>query len=156
MDNVIHAAIDSLGTSPDSYGPTLDTARDTAAVETVGTALAEELDRYRPEALAVWNSGDEMVLAHIVARELHADLLYASDVAGILAFGRRPRPRQRVAMLATSWTSRRFASLHAFAARTHDLDVVAAAAVIDTPALHTDDALPTIHLTAATRQEDAS
>lgn len=149
-------AIRSLGTSPDTYGPTLNTARDTHAVETVGAALAEALRRYRPEALVVWNTGDEMVLAHIVARELGARLLYASDIEGILTFQEQPQPHLRVALMATSWTSMRFTALHTFAAQTHHLDVVAAAAVIDSPALHIDDTLPTIHLTAALRQEDAS
>ncbi|MFJ3278459.1 hypothetical protein [Streptomyces halstedii] len=149
-------AIGILGTSPDTYGPTLNTARDAHAVETIGAALAEALRRYRPEVLVVWNTGDEMVLAHVAARELGARLLCADDVAGVLTFQDRPQPHLRAALVATSWTSPRFTALRAFAAQTHHLDLVAAAGVIDSPALHTDDALPTICLTAALRQEDAS
>ncbi|KUL55370.1 hypothetical protein ADL22_00265 [Streptomyces sp. NRRL F-4489] len=152
----VTAAVRDLGIGPDTYGPTLDTARSTAATETVGKALAAALEPYRPQALAVWRTGDDMVLAHIAARELGAELLYASATAGILAFDRTPAPGRRVALLAAAWTEQGLSSLRTLAERTHGLDAVVAAAVVDTPALRAAGGLATLHLTADTRQEEPS
>ena len=76
-------------------GPDMTTPRriaDPAAVERAGRQLAEgvveQLGGQRPTMLACWESSDDAVLAHVVARELGVPVWYALQVEGLVTLDR--------------------------------------------------------------------
>ncbi|WP_329238089.1 hypothetical protein OG417_35205 [Actinoallomurus sp. NBC_01490] len=59
--------------------------RDPKRTERVGAALAERLRPHEPAFVVCWDTSEDVVLAHVVARELGADLLLANEIEGIVA-----------------------------------------------------------------------
>jgi hypothetical protein len=131
--NPVVAAVRHLGTDPDAYGPTLNTAVSVAAVERVGKALADQLRPYGPNVVSFWNTGDEAVLGHVVARELGASVLRADDVKGVLSFSGELPTDARVALLATAWTNARWLESLSSVMRSSSADVVVIASVLAAP-----------------------
>jgi hypothetical protein len=147
-DNAVAAALTVLGTGADAYGPTLNTAVSPADVETIGAALAEALREHRLDAVAVWSTRDEAVLAHIVARELKATVCYADEIEGLVSLQPEIAPGSRTVLLATAWhTPSRLAVLQAVVGN-QQAEPVVIAAVISTPVLRSVKDVPTVHLAA--------
>jgi NAD(P)-dependent dehydrogenase (short-subunit alcohol dehydrogenase family) len=145
----VAAAVRAAGVSPDAYGPTLNTGTAPQAVETIGRALAEELRAHRLDAVAVWDGSDDAVLAHVVARQLDAVVLRASEEEGVVFFTSDVHDGDRIALLATAWERpRRLATLHALAGN-HHLEVVAVASVFAPPSGAEPTELPTLFLAPA-------
>ncbi|HET6356866.1 hypothetical protein [Streptomyces sp.] len=147
-DPAVRAAVRELGIAPDTHGPTLNTAVSSAAVELVGRSLSEALRPYRPTAVTFWNSSDEAVLGHVVARELGAAVVRADDVEGLVALSTEIAPDARVVLLATAWTNpMRLQALVAMA-RVGPVEIVAVASVLASPEQAASE-LPTVSLLAA-------
>lgn len=145
-DAAVASALTLLGTGTDTYGPTLNTTASAADAETIGTALAEALRAHRIEAVALWSTPDEAVLAHIVARELGATVHHADELEGLVTFQPEIVPDTRAALIATAWPEpQRLATLLA-AVGNHWAQPAAVAAVVATPVLRSVKELPTVHL----------
>jgi hypothetical protein len=145
------AAVRTLGVAPDTYGPTINTARSPQDVDLVGEGLADEVRTRaaaRPRALVVWDTSDEAVLAHVVAGRLGIGVLRASEIEGRLGLDRDPEPGAAVALLATHWSSRRLATLRQLIAN-RGAHAVAVAAVLESPALAAVHDVPTAALVTA-------
>jgi adenine/guanine phosphoribosyltransferase-like PRPP-binding protein len=126
----------------------LNTSRSPDAVETLGVALARALRPYQPTALVTWNSTDNGVLAHVVARELHVAVVAAYEDLGLLSLDRDLPSEGVVAVIAGMWRTPRELSALRELVRNQGATVAVAAAVIDTESLRTTEAtgLPTIAL----------
>ena len=108
------AALNAVGVAPDSYGPTVNTARSPRDVEVIGERLADQIRGLAiepPQALVVWDTSDEAVLAHVVARSLGVGVLRTSEVEGRLELDRHLEPGIPVVPMATQWVDRRLATL---------------------------------------------
>jgi hypothetical protein len=131
------AALRAVGIAPDTYGPTVNTARSPRDVDVIGERLADEV-RHRAAAparsLVVWDTSDESVLAHAVARSLGTQVLRASEVEGRLGLDRDLERGAPVVLLATRWADRRLAALRKLVENRGGRTVVVAA-VLDSPAL---------------------
>jgi hypothetical protein len=147
-DTEIAAALASLGIGTDTYGPTLNTAASPAGVETLGVALAAALREHRIEAVAIWSTPDEAVLAHIVARELGAGVCHVDEVLGLVTLRPGIGPEARTALIATAWPEpARLATLRGVVGN-HRARPAVVAAVVSTPVLRSVTDLPTAHLAA--------
>ncbi|MHA6627110.1 hypothetical protein ACU61A_16880 [Pseudonocardia sichuanensis] len=107
-------ALRAVGIAPDTYGPTVNTARSPRAVDVIGERLAGAISGCAvdpPHALLVWDTSDEAVLAHAVARCLDVGVLRASEVEGRLGLDRDLEPGTLVVPMATQWVDRRLATL---------------------------------------------
>jgi hypothetical protein len=149
------AALRSLGVAPDAYGPTVNTARSPRDVDVIGEGLADEFGTRAaaaPQALVVWDTSDEAVLAHAVARRLGIGVLRASEDEGRLGLDRDLEPGTPVALLATRWDGRRLASLRKLVG-SRGGEVVAVAAALDSGALADVRDVPTATLVAGDEAE---
>jgi hypothetical protein len=115
----------------------LNTSRSPDSVETLGVALAQALRSYQPSALVTWNSTDNGVLAHVVARELHVAVVAAYEDLGLLSLDRDLPSEGVVAVIAGMWRTPRELSALRELVRNQGATVAVAAAVIDTESLHT-------------------
>ncbi|MBK1787567.1 hypothetical protein [Prauserella cavernicola] len=141
-------AVRTLGVAQDTYGPTVNTGRSPRDVEVLGRALAESLRPRNPETLVVWNTSDEAVLAHAVARELGVIVRRASEVEGILALDEPMAPGTRVALVATTWDGRWLETLRRLVLGSGG-ELVVAAAVLGSDVLDAVSGLPTTSLVSA-------
>jgi hypothetical protein len=143
------AALRAVGVAPDEYGPTLNTAQSPPDVDVLGAALAEEIRAVAaPAALVVWDTSDEAVLAHVVARHLGVGVLRASEAEGLLALTPDLTAGTPLALLATQWGERRLATLRTLVANRGGR-VVAVAAALASPALTAVADVPTAALAEA-------
>ncbi|MFI6896919.1 hypothetical protein ACIBM4_22720 [Streptomyces sp. NPDC050256] len=145
-------AVRELGTASDVYGPTLNTTVSLSAVELVGTALCEALRPYCPTTLAFWNSSDDSVLGHVVARELGASVVRADELAGIAALSNEIAAGARVALLATAWTNEKYLKALTAIVRKRSAEVVAVASVFESAGLR-DLGVPAVCLLDADRRD---
>ncbi|MGW6659692.1 hypothetical protein [Rhodococcus sp. NPDC055024] len=74
-----------------------------AAVEALGRALARELRSYRVDAVVLWSDPSTAVLAHVVAREVGADVVYAYSDKGILSLSRPVANGARAVLVDYEW-----------------------------------------------------
>jgi hypothetical protein len=147
-DPEITAAVDKIGAALDTYGPTLNTASSPAAVETIGRGLAQALRSYRPGALAIWNTRDDAILAHVVARELGVIVLRADETDGVAAL--QPTGQgTRTVFLAAAWDDPRRIAVSRTLMTAGNAKLAALAAVFGTPALQAVKDVPTVYLTGA-------
>lgn len=141
------AALENVGTARDSYGLTLNATLSPAAIETIGTALASRLRDSRPQAIAVWRTTDDVVLAHVVARELGAIVVNAVELEGAVSV-EPATAGLRVALLATAWDKPNRITAGRAVVTAAGATVTAIAAVFGTAALHGIDDVPTTFLMA--------
>ncbi|MGH3098808.1 MAG: hypothetical protein ACRDMV_22695 [Streptosporangiales bacterium] len=80
-------------------------------VERVGTSLAENLSELRPSVVGCWDSSEDVVLAHVVARELGVGVRPAVEVEGIVSLLRPVGEGARVVLVAESFEPRSLAAL---------------------------------------------
>lgn len=140
------AALNELGASASPYGRVLDTARAPAALEGIATAFADSLREYRPEVLLVWDTSDNAVLAHAVARRLGIDVARAFEQEGLLSFDPPLGEGRAAALIAASWDEKRWLySLLEFT-RTSGSHVVVVGAVVRTAAIDAVTDVPTVNL----------
>jgi adenine/guanine phosphoribosyltransferase-like PRPP-binding protein len=144
------AALRDIGVAPDTYGPSLNTAVSPGAVDIIAEALADSLSPTQPHAVVVWNTSDECVLAHAVARRLGVSVLRACEVEGLLSLDRDPPPDARLALLATQWSTRRLTALRNLVAARGGQSVAVAAA-LGSPALTSVRDLPVQAIVDATQ-----
>jgi hypothetical protein len=143
------AALRTVKVAPDTYGPTFDTAQSPRDVDVLGEGLAEEIRAAAsPAALIVWDTSDEAVLAHVVARHLGIGVLRASEVEGLLGLDPDVGPGTPVALLATQWGERRLATLRKLVANRGGR-TVAVAAALDSPALAAVQDVPAVALASS-------
>lgn len=81
--SAIVSGIRELGAATDAYGTTLNTQVSPAAADLIGRVLADAVRDLAPDHIAVWESSDEAVLAHIVALATGATVLRVTDESGI-------------------------------------------------------------------------
>ena len=145
-DPRVIAALQEIGIDSDVCGPTLNTVASARAVETIGIALAGRLRAARPTGVAIWDSMDEAVLAHVVARELGVTATRAHESSGVVSFSPGPEPGARLAVIATLWKDpQRLEVLLSMAAH-RQATVVAVSAVVSSPALDDVRACPVMTL----------
>ncbi|MDZ7931751.1 MAG: hypothetical protein U5N21_17565 [Rhodococcus sp. (in: high G+C Gram-positive bacteria)] len=72
-------------------------------VETLGKALAEQLQVHTVDTIALWSDPHTAALGHVVARELSARLIYAYADQGILTLTAQPNTGDRIAVLDYEW-----------------------------------------------------
>jgi hypothetical protein len=75
---------------------------DPRRTERVGSALARQLnggDGSGVTAVVCWNSSEDIVLAHVVARELGVELRLADEAEGIITLAAPLTPRDTVAIV---------------------------------------------------------
>lgn len=72
--------------------------------ESLGRALAASLLRTAPDIVVVWDQVESAVLGHVVARELHADLVYAFSVEGSLGISGILKSVSRAVVVSYDWT----------------------------------------------------
>ncbi|MEV4330997.1 hypothetical protein AB0K02_10705 [Streptomyces sp. NPDC049597] len=144
----VSAAVRELGTAPDAHGPTLNTAVSSEAVEFVGRSLADALRPHDATTVVFWNTSDEAVLGHVVARELGAAVVRADEVEGVVALSADIPAGARVALLATAWTHPMRLQALVTMARLVRVEIVAVASVLASPERPEGD-LPMVTLLAA-------
>ncbi|MFJ4651906.1 hypothetical protein ACIP5Y_11600 [Nocardia sp. NPDC088792] len=128
--------------------PRYQPSRDPAGAEELGRALARALRDAAadPDAAAdtvlVWDDSDDLVLAHVVARELGATVMRALEIEGLVLPLGEHGPPGAVVLLADAFRTRAaLRALHALAAREGGR-VTAIAALIATPQLDAAAGLP--------------
>jgi hypothetical protein len=139
------AALETVGTEHGSYGLTLNATLSPDAIETIGTALAARLRDSRPQAIAVWRTSGDVVLAHVVARELGAVVLHAVEQEGAASL-EQAAAGLRVALLATAWDKPSRIAEGRAVVTVAGATVEAIAAVFGTAALREVDDMPTAFL----------
>lgn len=82
-----------------------------ARVERVGTSLAGQLGELHPSVVGCWDSSEDVVLAHVVARELGVGVRPAVEVEGIVSLLRPVGQGVRVALVGESFQHRSLAAL---------------------------------------------
>ncbi|SEN18945.1 hypothetical protein [Nonomuraea pusilla] len=145
-DGAVARALREIGTAPDTYGPTLNTGPSPGAVETIGRAMANALRGIRPGAMAIWNTSDEAVLAHVVGRELEVPVVRAEEIEGVVLLNPGVTPGTEVALIATTWDRPERVTTLLNLIATKQARAVAVAAVLRTPALDAITLLPTVCL----------
>jgi len=144
--SAVIAALRAVGVAPDAYGPTLNTAQSPRDVDVVGEGMAAQIRAVAaPAALVVWDTSDEAVLAHVVARNLDVGVLRAFEVEGLLRVSPDIPAGAPVALLATQWSERRLANLRTLVANRGG-QTVAVAAALTSPALAAVTDVPTTAL----------
>ncbi|GMA30495.1 hypothetical protein GCM10025875_04870 [Litorihabitans aurantiacus] len=93
----------TLLTTPDGE---IDAGADPAALELLGTLVADTLRAHAVGVVVSWNDPDDAVLAHVVARELGVPSRRASLDLGRLELDGPPLAGAVVAVVATSFTPR--------------------------------------------------
>jgi hypothetical protein len=142
------AALRAVGVAPDTHGPTVNTARSPRDVDIVAEGLANDIRARiaaQPQALIVWDTSQEMVLARGAARCLGIEVLRASEVEGMLGLDRDLEYGVPVALLATQWSSQRLATLRKLISNRGG-QTVAVAAALDSPPLTAERDVPTAAL----------
>jgi hypothetical protein len=71
--------------------------------EILGRRLAAAFNAGDVDSVVVWDQVESAVLGHVVARELHADLVYAYSVEGALGLSAAPAPASRVVLVSYDW-----------------------------------------------------
>ncbi|WP_369637246.1 hypothetical protein [Nocardia sp. JMUB6875] len=100
--------------------------------EALGQALAGRLRESAPEAVVLWCDPRAVVLGHVVARELGAELVLAYSDLGILSLSTTLRPGTRAALVDYVWeTDPCVVPLLTMVG--HSADVVAVASVLNPP-----------------------
>ncbi|MDX3107932.1 hypothetical protein ACIBO5_02675 [Nonomuraea angiospora] len=145
--STIAEAFRVVGMASDTYGPTLNTGVSPGDIETIGRAMADALRGYRPAAVVIWNTSDEAVLAHVIARELDISVVRAEQIEGVVVLHPDVAPGTEVALIATTWDRPEKVTTLQNLIATKQADVTVVAAVLHTPALDTTAPLPTVCLT---------
>lgn len=79
---------------------------DPRRTERVGGALARQLGDRGVTAVVCWNSSEDIVLAHVVARELGVELRLADEAEGIVTLAAPLTPQDTVALVGESLEGR--------------------------------------------------
>lgn len=101
------AARDPAKDDAAGWGPGYNGMFDPAATETLGRAVAGALAPFRPTSVLVWENPPDLMLAHVVARELSATVVRAFDTDGLVDFTGTFPDDARVALLADVFRSQR-------------------------------------------------
>ncbi|GAA1197088.1 hypothetical protein [Pseudonocardia alaniniphila] len=126
-------------------GTVAETLDSPAVPEALGKALATVLRANDPDVVAFWSSADTAVLAHVVARELGAELLPVAEDQGRILVGRPIVATARVAVIDIDWTGN--LGLAPLARALGGPTVVVAAGSILRPVTPVDEgAEPTLHV----------
>lgn len=72
--------------------------------EILGRRLAAAFNAGNVDSVVVWDQVESAVLGHVVARELHADLVYAYSVEGALGVSAALETGSRVVLVSYDWS----------------------------------------------------
>ena len=123
-----------------SYNPALDPA----GAERLATALAAEIGGVELDVVLVWEDAEELVLAHILAREFGVAVVRAYDFDGLVRYVGSFPEHPRVVLLADSFQdASTLRALNSLVAQ-QDGVVVATAALVPTPLLAGDPTARTL------------
>lgn len=103
------------------------------ATETLGSAVARAVAQYRPTTVLVWENPPDLMLAHVVARELSAAVVRAFDVDGLIEFTGTFPDSARAVLLADAFRSQRVAEALAALVRQQRGTPVAVAQLFTVP-----------------------
>jgi hypothetical protein len=106
---------------------------DPSATETLGRALAAELAAYRPTSVLVWENPADLILAHVVARELSTTVVRAFDADGLVGFTGGFPEHAQVVLLADAFRSQRVVQALAALVRQQRGTLVAIAELFTVP-----------------------
>jgi hypothetical protein len=93
-------AVDAASENAVDWGSGYNGMLDPRATETLGRMVAEAIAPFRPTSVLVWDNPPDLVLAHVVARELSATVVRAFDADGLLHFSGAFPEGARAALLA--------------------------------------------------------
>ena len=83
--------------------PTYNALQDPRSSEQLGRELAEELRRYDPEALLIWQAPHDIVLGFVVARELGIATIRSYDLEGLVGYDGAFGEGERLALVADAF-----------------------------------------------------
>ncbi|MEV0195752.1 hypothetical protein [Nonomuraea sp. NPDC050691] len=106
-----------------------------AEAEVVGQALADVIRDRQVDTIASWESPENGVLAHVIARRLTATSVCATEVAGILEFTSGLRTGARVALVSDAFRTENELRGLLGLVNARGSEVVAVAALMTTPVL---------------------
>lgn len=105
---------------------------DTVGVESLGRVLAEAASEARIEAVLYWDDGGDLILAHVVARELGVPLVRVYLVEGIVYTQGVVLRGSRALLLADAFRNENELRVLREIAVQHEASPVALAALVDT------------------------
>lgn len=108
---------------------------DPAGAEELGRQLAGRLREIRPTAIVVWEDAEDVVLGHVVARELGVGLVRAYDADGLVGTNARLPDEPRLALVVDAVRDTRVVRAARALAGQHGGSLVATAVLMDTRAL---------------------
>jgi hypothetical protein len=122
----------------DGGAPRYKGLRNPAATEELACALAAEVAALAPRRVLLWDDDDDVLLAFVVARELHCLISRAWNFEGLLQCDPPIEGGDRVVVMGESF--RNVGSLKALRslAEIRDSKVVAVAVLIETPVLRAE------------------
>lgn len=135
------------------WGPGYNGMFDPSATETLGRAVARALAPYHPTSVLVWENPPDLILAHVVARELSATVVRAFDTDGLVDFTGTFPDDARVVLLADVFRSQRIVEALAALARQQHGTPVAIAQLFTVPGA-ADVELPGVPAVILTRDND--
>lgn len=108
---------------------------DPAGAEELGRELAARLRQLGPTAVVVWEDAEDVVLGHVVGRELGLPVVRAYDADGLVGTNGRLPEGPRIALVADAVRDARVVrAANALAAQQRG-SLVATAVLVETPAL---------------------
>jgi adenine/guanine phosphoribosyltransferase-like PRPP-binding protein len=108
---------------------------DPAGAEQLGRELATRLREVAPSAVVVWEDAEDVVLGHVVGRELGLPVVRAYDADGLVGTNGALPPEPRIALVADAVRDARVVrAAHALAAQQGG-SLVATAVLVETAAL---------------------
>jgi adenine/guanine phosphoribosyltransferase-like PRPP-binding protein len=107
LDDARFTELIARGTAPAGAGAAVRPApgkyngmADPAGAEELGRDLADRLREIAPDAVVVWEDPEDVVLGHVVARELGVRLVHAFDADGLVGTNGELPDKPRVALVA--------------------------------------------------------
>jgi hypothetical protein len=136
-------AVEALGVEAGEFGRVLGTHRSAAAVEVVAEGMAAALSEFAPEVLLSWDTSDDAVLQHAVARRLGARSARVTRDQGMLFVEPEDVVGGRsVALVGACWDDPTWLAALQRVVAGHGGRVVAVGAALDSAALTTLSGVP--------------
>ncbi len=115
--------------------PKYDGLADPTGAEELGRLLADRVREFKPTAVLLWEDPQDIVLGHVVARELGVHAVRSYNEEGLAQLVGVLPPKSRVVLLADAFREPGFVRAMSGVVEQHDGAVVGTAVLADTEAL---------------------